>query len=113
MAKVVIFGFGPLPPDGARVMAPGLRTWHLLSALRSAGHEVCLIADRFHGSKLEGLADLVTRQEQGWICHSVSHAFWVNPAALRPLVQAYGPTCAVAVTTPAAAVASAVIGDLP
>ncbi len=108
-----MFGFGPLPIEGLRVSGPGLRTWHLLRALRSAGHEVCLIADRVYGSYPADIPELVTRQEDGWTYHSISDARWHNPAALRPLVEKSGAACAIGVTTPATAVASELVGDLP
>lgn len=108
-----MFGFGPLPIEGLRVSGPGLRTWHLLSALRSAGHEICLIADRVYGTYPENMPEIVTRQEDGWTYHSISDPRWHNPAALRPLVEAFGADCAIGVTTPATAVASELVGDLP
>lgn len=113
MTRVLMFGFGPLPYEGLRMSGPGLRTWHLLSVLRAAGHEVCLIADRVYGSYPEGLPNVVTHSESGWTYHSVSDVRWHNPTSLRPLVKAANAECVIGVTTTATAVACELAGDLP
>ncbi len=113
MTRVLMFGFGPLPHEGLRMSGPGLRTWHLLSVLRSAGHDVVLIADRIYGSYPDGLPDVVTHQEDGWTYHSISDVRWHNPSSLRPLVKAAKANCIVGVTTTATAIACELAGDLP
>lgn len=108
-------GFGPLPDDPLqrRVSASGLRTWHFLSVLRAAGHDICLIAGRDFGIYPDDAPDVISRSVPGWTYHSVSDTFWRNPAAVRTLIGAWQADCAVSVTTTASAIASAWIGDLP
>src|SRR5579859_5935164 len=110
---VLIFGFGPLPHEGLRTSGPGLRTWHLLSAARAAGQDVVLIADRIYGSYPDNLPDIITRQEEGYLYHSVSDVRWHNPDAIRKMVDKVHADCAIGVTTPATSVAAEVVGDLP
>ena len=108
-----MFGYGPLPVEGLRLSGPTVRTWHFLQALRAAGHEVCLIADRIHGAYPDDLPDLLTRDYDGWRYHSLSEARWHHPETLRPLVKAAQADCAIAVNTPACMIAAEAVGDLP
>ncbi|MEP7286464.1 MAG: glycosyltransferase [Chloroflexota bacterium] len=113
MTKVLMFGYGPLPIEGLRMTGPGLRTWHFLTVLLEAGHEVCLIGDRIHGIYPADLPDVVSQRKDNWIYHSVSDMLWHNPAGLRPLIDAFGADCAISVTTPASAIGAEMVGELP
>ncbi|MCE7945877.1 MAG: glycosyltransferase [Chloroflexi bacterium CFX4] len=113
MTRVLIFGFAPLPSEPYRVAGPSLRTWHFISALRAAGHDLCLIGDRMAGLYPEDLPPLITTQQERFTYHSVHDILWHDPKALRPLINAFAPECAIAVTTPAASIAAANIGELP
>ena len=113
MTRALLFGFGPLPNEGLRVAGPSLRTWHLTRALLDAGHEVCLIGDRMAGLYPEDLPRIVTKTDGALTYHSVHDMAWHDPNSLRPLIAAFRPACAIAVTTPAAGVAADNCGDLP
>jgi glycosyltransferase involved in cell wall biosynthesis len=111
--RVLVFGFGPLPGEGLRVMAPGLRTWHILSALRTANHDIYVLADRIYGSYPENIPNIVTTPMDGWTYMSIADSYWHDYSALRKLVSDLQADCAVAVTTPATSVAAEVVGELP
>ncbi|PJF34885.1 MAG: hypothetical protein CUN49_13385 [Candidatus Thermofonsia Clade 1 bacterium] len=61
----------------------------------------------------ESLPTIITTEEENFIYHSVHDVVWHDPGALRPLISAFKPECAIGVTTPTATVAAANIGDLP
>jgi len=113
VTRVLMFGYCPLPHEGLRVSAPGLRTWHFLQVLLAAGHEVCLIGDRTYGAYPDTLPDLVTHKTGKWTYHSVTDARWHNPSAMQALIKPFAADCAISVTTTASSVASELIGDLP
>src|SRR5258708_4894182 len=113
MTRVLLFGFGPLPGENLRLSGPCLRTWHFLSALREAGHQVTVLANRTHEVYPTDLPPLVTTKHEGWTYHSIAHGHWFNPAVLRPLVTESRADCAISATTPASAVAGTLVGDVP
>jgi glycosyltransferase involved in cell wall biosynthesis len=113
MTRILLFGFAPLPFEQYRAIGPSLRTWHFLTVLRAAEHQVCLIANRMAGIYPEDLPPLLTQHESGFIYHNVHDILWHDRRALRPLIEAFAPECAVAVTTPTASIAAANIGELP
>ncbi len=67
MTRILMVGFGPLPDDPLqrRVSASGLRTWHFLSVLRAAGHDICLIAGRDFGIYPDDAPDVISRSVPG------------------------------------------------
>ncbi|MFQ3535713.1 MAG: glycosyltransferase [Aggregatilineales bacterium] len=113
MTRILLFGFAPLPFEPYRAAGPSLRTWHFVSVLRQAGHRVCLIGDRMAGIYPEDLPPIITTETADFIYHNVHDIVWHDPRALRPLIKAFAPECAIAVTTPAASVAASNIGALP
>lgn len=113
MTRILIFGYGPLPGEGLRLTGPGLRTWHFVSVLREAGHEVCLIGDRIAQTYPDDLPPVITRREPGWLYQSVADTIWHSPKSLGPLIADFKPDCVISVTTPAAIIAANNIGPLP
>jgi glycosyltransferase involved in cell wall biosynthesis len=113
MTRVLVFGYAPLPFEPYRLSGPNLRTWHFVSVLRAAGHQVCLICDRMAGVYPEDLPMVITTEEENFIYHCLHSVLWHDPNAVQPLVKAFAPECAIGVTTSTASIAAANIGDLP
>jgi glycosyltransferase involved in cell wall biosynthesis len=113
MTRILVFGFAPLPFEPYRTAGPSLRTWHFVSVLRAAGHDICLIANRIAGIYPEDLPNIVTAESEHLLYHNVHDVVWHDPRALRPLIHPFAPECALAITTPAAGIAAANIGSLP
>ncbi|MBX3082722.1 MAG: glycosyltransferase [Anaerolineae bacterium] len=113
MTRIVVLGFAPLPIENLRMSGPSLRTWHFVSMMLNAGHEVCLIANRGLDIYPADLPDIVSQQKDRLLYHNVSNSQWHSPAGLVPLVQSFAPDCAVGVTTSSTAAAVPLIGTLP
>jgi glycosyltransferase involved in cell wall biosynthesis len=113
MTRVLMFGFGPLPIENLRTMAPGLRTWHFLRVLLDAGHDVWLVANRVYGTYPDDLPGIVSQRKDRWTYYSIADVHWHNPSVMRPLLADARAECVVAVTTPASAVATDTVGGLP
>lgn len=115
MTRVLLFGIEPLPDDGANthLAAAGLRTWHLLTAIRAAGHEVILLTNRTFGAYSEYLPAIIERRDRGFVHLSIDDTRWHDPRRLRDLVATLRAECAIAVTLMAGAVASQVVSNLP
>jgi hypothetical protein len=69
MTRVLVFGYAPLPFEPYRLSGPNLRTWHFVSVLRAAGHQVCLICDRMAGVYPEDSPTIITTEEENFIYH--------------------------------------------
>lgn len=113
MTRVLLLGFAPLPFEPYRLAGPSLRTWHFVSVLRAAGHQVCLIGNRMAGIYPDDAPTILSTEMANFIYHNVHDVVWHDPRAMRPLIEAFAPECAIAVTTPAASVAAANVGALP
>ena len=113
MAKVLLFGFGPLSSENLRMSGPSLRTWNFLSVLLNHQHEVCLIGNRGHGVYPEDLPPMTVQKKDALTYVSVSNETWA--IGLAPIVAEYraGCDCVVAASTPASAIAAEHAGDLP
>jgi glycosyltransferase involved in cell wall biosynthesis len=113
MSRVLVVGFAPLPIEMLRMSGPSLRTWHFVSVMLDAGHEVCLIANRGLDVYPADLPDIVSQRKDRLQYHNVSNSQWHSPASLLPLVQEFAPECAVGVTTSGTAAAVPLVGSLP
>ncbi|MBX3064397.1 MAG: glycosyltransferase family 4 protein [Anaerolineae bacterium] len=115
MTRVLLFGIEPLPDDGTNthLAAAGLRTWHLLTAIRAAGHDVTLLTNRTFGAYSENLPAIVERRDRGFVHLSIDDTRWHDPRRMRELVTAIGVDGAVATTLTAGSAATNTVSDLP
>ena len=115
MAKVVVFGLGPMRwEQSTRLFALPLRTWHFAATLARDRHEVLLFSMRT--AAFEGWPpEKVTRVERdGVIIYSLSeHLLHERPDWVEAKIRAFGPDCIVGVNKDPAAIAVNYAGDLP
>jgi glycosyltransferase involved in cell wall biosynthesis len=113
MTRVLIVGFAPLPVERLPMSGPSLRTWHLVSAILGAGHEVCLIANRGHDVYPADLPPITSQRNGALTYHNVADEQWHTPAALISLVTAFAPTCVVGITAAGSAASVPLASLLP
>jgi glycosyltransferase involved in cell wall biosynthesis len=115
MSRVFVVGTGPLMDGGARrVTAHARRTWHFVSALRAAGHDVALCTVSQNISPADAKEHLVQpRNKDGFAYENLDMRMGNMLAYLAERTGDFQPDCVVGVTTEPAAWASRMRPTVP
>lgn len=115
MARVVVFGLGPMRWEhSTRLFALPLRTWHVAAALARDGHDVMLFSMRT--AAFEGWpADKATRVvRDGVTVYSLSeHLLHDRRQWVEEKIRSFGADCIVGVNRDPASLAAELAGALP